>query len=89
LAGAASRILPHRPVHILDVEMTPPVGRERLFAVWSRQQLQLEQLAGLAAEGVVSKPYRATRDMKRVQQSVQRWRPEEWHSKVLELDHCV
>jgi hypothetical protein len=29
----------------------------------------------------------AMRDMKRVQQSVQQLRPEDWHSVVLELDH--
>ena len=48
-------IEPYRPLHILDVEMTPPAGRERLFAVWSRQPLRVEQLAGLADQGGASK----------------------------------
>ncbi len=35
-----------RPLEILDVELTPPSGRERVFAVWSRQPLSLEPVAG-------------------------------------------
>ena len=46
--SANSRIPPNRPLHILDVEMTPPAGRERLFAVWSHGPLRIEQLANLA-----------------------------------------
>jgi hypothetical protein len=38
-------------------------------------------------ESPASQPYVATRDMKRVQQSVQQLRPEDWHAVVLELDH--
>ena len=34
-----------------------------------------------------SRPYVATRDMKRVQQTVQQLRPEDWHAVGLELDH--
>ena len=39
----------HRPLNISDVEMTPPSGRERLFAVWTRQplSLQIDQLHNL------------------------------------------
>jgi hypothetical protein len=83
----------HRPLNISDVEMTPPAGRERLFAVWSRQPLSLglDQLHSLVereeGESPASRPYVATRDMKRVQQSVQQLRPEDWHAVVLELDH--
>jgi serine/threonine-protein kinase len=88
LLGAGSRILPNRPVHIVDVELTPPTGRERLFAVWSRQPLQLEELASLADGGDVSKPYRATRDMKRMQQSLAALDREGRHVEVLELDHA-
>jgi len=39
-----------RPLHVLDVELTPPAGRERLFAVWSRRPLRLDQLETLAHE---------------------------------------
>ena len=86
-------IEPNRPLHIIDVEMTPPAGRERLFAVWTRQPLplRLDQLHSLverkAGDTPASRPYVATRDMKRVQQSVQQLRPEDWHAVVLELDH--
>jgi hypothetical protein len=55
----------------LDVEMTLPAWRERLFAVWSPQQLLpcLDQLHG-PVEGKnggspPSRPYVATRDMTR------------------------
>ena len=73
--------------------MTPPAGRERLFAVWTRQpfSLRLDQLHSLVerkdGDSPASRPYVATRDMKRVQQSVQQLRPEDWHAVVLELDH--
>jgi serine/threonine protein kinase len=86
-------IKPNQPLHIVDVEMSPPAGRERLFAIWSRQPLpvrvdELSSLVDRAATGEPeSRPYRATRDMKRVQHSVQQLRPEDWHAAVLGLDH--
>ena len=73
---------------------TPPAGPERLFAVWTRQplSLRLDQLHSLVErkneDSPASRPYVATRDMKRVQQSVQQLRPEDWHAVVLELDHA-
>jgi serine/threonine protein kinase len=79
----ARQIAANVPLHILDVEMTPPAGRERLFAVWTRQSL-VEPNTGASP---VSRPYRATRDMKRVQQSVQQLPPEDWHAVVVELNH--
>jgi serine/threonine protein kinase len=86
-------IKPDQPLPIVDVEMSPPAGRERLFAIWSRQpmSLRVDELSSLvdrAATGEPeSRPYRATRDMKRVQHSVQQLRPEDWHAVILELDH--
>jgi hypothetical protein len=81
----------HRPLHVPDVELTPPAGRERLLALWSRVPLPLrpEELLSLAERGEVpgSGPYRATRDMVRVQESMRRLSPEEWHAVVFELDH--
>jgi serine/threonine protein kinase len=91
--NSATRIAANQPLHIVDVEMTPPAGRERLFAVWTRQPLalRLDQLHSLVerknGDSRASRPYVATRDMKRVQQSVQRLKPEDWHAVVLELDH--
>jgi hypothetical protein len=89
LLSAGSRIVPNRPVHIRDIELTPPTGRERLFAVWSLQPLHLDQLAGLANPGAVSKPYRATRDMKRVQDMVHRLQQEERQIVVVEVEHVA
>ena len=89
----AGQIAANQPLHIVDVEMTPPTGRERLFAVWTLQplSLRLDQLHSLLerkpGDTPASRPYVATRDMKRVQQSVQQLRPEDWHGVVLELDH--
>jgi serine/threonine-protein kinase len=86
-------IEPHEPLHIVDVEMLPPAGRERLFAVWSLEPLplRLEQLQSLVEENgkgsPASRPYVATRDMKRVQESVRRLRPESCHIVTVELDH--
>ena len=90
---APVRVEGHRPLNISDVELTSPAGRERLFAVWTRQPLsfRLDQLHDLVerakGESPASRPYVATRDMKRVQQSVQQLKPEDWHAVVLELDH--
>ena len=84
----------NRPMRIVEVEMSPPAGRERLFAVWTRQPLpiRLDQLHSLVerknGDSPASRPYVATRDMKRVQQSVQQLQPEDWHAVVLELDHA-
>ncbi len=89
----ANQIAANQPLHIVDVEMTPPTGRERLFAVWTRHPLalRLDQLHSLLerkeGDSPASRPYVATRDMRRVQQSVQNLRSEDWRAVVLELDH--
>jgi serine/threonine protein kinase len=92
-AAAPSIVPAGRPLHILDVELTPPAGRERLFALWTRVPLplRLDEMLKLAKQGAlpVSGPYRATRHMVRVQESVQRLRPEDWHSTTLELNHLA
>jgi serine/threonine protein kinase len=86
---------PNRPLHIVEVEMTPPAGRERLVAVWSREplRLRLDQLRSIMGDSggssPASRPYVATRDMKRVQQSVQQLRLEDRHAVVMELDHVA
>jgi serine/threonine protein kinase len=84
-------VQPGQPVPVLDVELTPPAGRERLFALWTREPLGLnrEELRRLAEEGEwpVSQPYRATRDMARIQELVGRLGPSDWQAAVLELDH--
>ena len=91
--GMMAPIEANRPLHVVDVEMTPPTGPERLLAVWTVRPLSLtiDQLHGLAlgtgANAQASRPYVATRDMKRVQQCVQQMEPDEWHAVVLELEH--
>jgi serine/threonine protein kinase len=74
----------HRPLHILDVELTPPTGRERLFAVWTRQPLplRLDQLHSLVVRTYGDSP------ASRPQWSVQELRPEDRHVVCLELDHA-
>jgi serine/threonine protein kinase len=87
----AAAVAADRPLHILDIELTPPEGQERLFALWSRPPLPLRlgELLGLVEEGrlPVPGPYRATRDMKCVQQSVAQLAPDDWQATVLELNH--
>jgi hypothetical protein len=73
------------------VELTPPTGCERLFAVWTRQPVvldpeQLRQVAGEAS--VASTEYRATRDLVRLKRQVGELPPGEWHVAVLEVDHA-
>jgi hypothetical protein len=89
--GAAPTVWANQPLNVLGVEMQPPAGRERLFAVWSRRPLTLPlaQLHGAVTQGEVplSSPYRATRNMVKVKQSVEALAPGEWHAVVLEVDH--
>jgi serine/threonine protein kinase len=86
-----SAVVAGRPLEVLDVELTPPAGRERLFALWSRDPLPLRphDLLGLISEGEAGgrRPYVATRDLKRVKESVQGLPAQEWCAVVLELDH--
>jgi serine/threonine-protein kinase len=80
------------PLHVMDVEMQPPAGRERLFAVWTRRPLPLQpqQLQAIAdrSEMPAASPYQATRNMVRVKQAVQQLPPEDWQAVVIELDHA-
>jgi serine/threonine protein kinase len=93
-------VTPHRPMHLVDVELTPPAGHERVFAVWTRHPLplRLDELQSLIEQGPEEDggippfwpahgPYRATRDMVRVQKSLQEINPQDRHAVVLELDH--
>jgi hypothetical protein len=91
--GSAPILPANQTLQVRDVEMTPPAGKERLFALWSRLRLplHLDRLQSLVeqkgTEWRASRPYVATRDMRRVQQSVEQLRPQDWHAVVLELDH--
>src|SRR5262249_25594738 len=74
----APMVRANQALQVMDVEMMPPAGRERVFAVWSRRPLplRLDRLQSLVESRgkrtPTSRPYVATRDMKRVQQSVER-----------------
>jgi eukaryotic-like serine/threonine-protein kinase len=91
--GSAPPLLaPNRPLHLADVELTPPAGNERLVAVWTRQlvPLRLEELRSLVEQDTIpgtSRRRAATRDMVRVQQSLEQIAPQDRHTVVLELDH--
>jgi hypothetical protein len=82
---------PNRPLSVLDVEMIPPVGRERLFAVWSRTRLPIETALVAKApemeESNGSQAYHATRDMRRIRETISDVPSRNWHAVVLELDH--
>ena len=81
----------NRPLHVMDVEMTPPTGCERVFAVWSEMPLplRLEQLLSIAERSgcEASRPYQSTRDMKRVQNSTAALPPDAWGMAIVELEH--
>src|SRR5262245_58013893 len=79
--GQPGPIREHDPILIANVELTPPAGRERVYAVWSGSPAPVRQLAGLVHAGA------ALRDLKRVQEGLAGLRPEDWHAVLLELDH--
>jgi serine/threonine protein kinase len=89
--AAPAGVAPGRPLRVLDVELTPPAGTERVFALWSREPLplRLEELASLATGGGLpaATPNRATRDMKRLQESVRDLPAEALEAVVVELNH--
>jgi serine/threonine protein kinase len=93
LAGdpARSRIQAGRPLQVMNVEVTPPAGSERLFAVWTREllPLRLDEVHDLVESGSTpaSAAYRATRDMVRIEEAVQQLRPHDWCAAVLKIEH--
>ena len=66
-----------QPLPLMDVELTPPAGRERLVAVWTRDPLPLEDRS----------EHDATRAMDRVEEVLGRMPREARQVVVLELDH--
>jgi hypothetical protein len=80
----------HRLFHVADVVLTPPTGRERLFAVWNCEPLSLhpEQFHRLAESGEVAgfQPSRPSRDMKRLPSPFNHMDPRESCIVFLELD---
>jgi serine/threonine protein kinase len=80
-------------LQVLDVAITPTAGSERLLAVWSREPLpvRLDRLQSLvepkSRKSPISRPYVATRDLKRVRQSVEGLPAGDWKAVSVELDH--
>lgn len=68
-------------LQVVNVVLTPPAGRERVVAVWSRAPLSREAMSELGRPGV------ATRDMQRVQSAVDAMRPEDWHAVMVTVEH--
>ncbi|MBY0232633.1 MAG: DUF4384 domain-containing protein [Gemmataceae bacterium] len=66
------------PLVAADVQVTPPAGTEKVFAVWSERPLDAASLAAATGRGAV------LRDMVRVTDGL---RLEEWRAAVLELRH--
>jgi hypothetical protein len=77
---------------VLEVELEPPVGRERLFAVWSRGPMSLTPERIQAVVSGASLPpsgtNQATRNMVNMKNAMQQVRPEDCRVVVLEVDHA-
>jgi hypothetical protein len=74
-------VRPGEARHLFDVELIPPTGRERLYAIWTRHVAGVSQLADLIRPGAT------LRDMVRVQDALGRMPEEDWRAVLLELDH--
>lgn len=60
-------------LQVLDVELTPPAGRERIYALWSKHPL--------------ARSTGALRDLKRIEEKLAPLTRDQWHAVLLELDH--
>lgn len=78
-------------LEVIEAEMEPPTGRERLFATWSKRPLALsgEGWHAVADRGEIpeSDAYRATRNVVRVKKKVEEAQAENCQVLVLEVDH--
>jgi hypothetical protein len=74
-------VRPGEARHLFDVELIPPAGRERLYAIWTRHPAGVSRLAELIRPGAT------LRDMVRVQDALERLPEADWHAVLLELDH--
>jgi serine/threonine protein kinase len=77
---------PQRPLRVGETVLTSPAGTERLVAVWSREPLTV-RLEDVLGEGSAPGPYRATRDITLLEESVHELPADAWHAAVVELDH--
>ena len=67
--------------HLFVVVVIPPAGLERLYAIWTRYEAAVSQLADLIRPGAT------LRDMVRVQDALARLPEDDWLAVLLELDH--
>jgi serine/threonine protein kinase len=77
------------PLHVLDVQMAKPPGKERLFAMWTRRAptIRLKDLSSVGHADGAMKRYCATRDMKRVKRFVDQLAPSDFRVVVIGVDH--
>jgi serine/threonine protein kinase len=87
--SATAAIAGQQPLQIEDIQLTPPAGREHVFAVWSRTPLGLNRVVKEAEGegGAVSRAYRATRVLERMHEMLGMLSAGDWQAVVVELDH--
>ena len=77
--------------HIVEVEITPPNGRERLFAIWSAARLGLNlqdlEIETRDQDSSLTSQYRATRQMLQLTDHFAGLPADEWRAVALELGH--
>lgn len=69
LESAHEQLVAKHWMHLLDVELSPPAGRERIMAIWSDRPEPL--LTNLLNPGHAPDAYRATRVLARLAESVE------------------
>jgi hypothetical protein len=79
--GRAGFVRARCPVPIVDVQLTPPAGRERLYAVWSRVPLSLAHLLRVAER------LPGPGELARVQEALTQRSAADWHAVMLEVEH--
>jgi hypothetical protein len=73
----APPIQPGVPLHVSDIELVPPPGRERLAALWTRVPLERDLLAGLAGRT----------GLERLRALLAQAPAEDWYAVVVEVEH--
>jgi serine/threonine protein kinase len=89
-AAAPPNLEAHRQLAVGDIELTPPAGRERLVALWSRRPLALARMPAplLEPNEVPPSPeYRATRALEQIRRSLGELAPADWQALVVEFEH--
>jgi hypothetical protein len=91
LSAENAEIRPGERPHVADVQLSPPTGRERLFALWTagKLPLRLEEMRSLVEQAgtPTAGAYRATRDLARVQETVSGLPVGAYSSAVIEIEH--